>query len=133
MNCALLDTDACIEVIRGNPSPVEVVPEFTLVISTISQFEILSDLKGRKGTKVEKRAKAFLNAAEIRPFDQVAASTAAEIRIQLEARGQSIGAYDLLLGGHAKALQLPIITGNEREFTLIPNLKVINWRTLPPL
>jgi tRNA(fMet)-specific endonuclease VapC len=128
MNCALLDTDACIEIIRGNPAPIDRLDNVTFVISTISKYEILAGLKGRKGTKLEKRAKAFLAATEIRGFDDLAAENAATIRIQLETKGQRIGAYDILLAGHAKALNLPIVSGNEREFKRVNGLKVINWR-----
>ena len=128
MNCALLDTDACIEIIRGNSAPIAQLPDYTFVISTISQFEIFSGLKGRKGTKIDKRAHAFLDAIEIRNFDESAATATAKLQIHLEANGVPIGSYDCLLAGHAKALNMPIVTGNEREFKRIPSLKVIGWR-----
>lgn len=37
------------------------------------------------------------------------------------------GRFDRLLAGHALSLGLAIITGNERDFADIPNLKVENW------
>jgi len=131
VNYALLDTDACIEVIRGNPAPVQFDPDYAFVVSSITRFEILSGLKGRRGTKIENRAKSFLEVADIRPFGDPAANAAANARIQLEAAGQPIGAYDLLLAGHALALKIPIITGNEREFQRVPDLNRLNWRETP--
>lgn len=124
---AILDTDACIEIIRGNPAPIESLPDFTFVISSVTQFEILSGLKGRKGSKIEKRAKAFLKNVEIKDFNSTAASKAADFRIQLETKGTPIGSYDLLIAGHAAALSLPIVTGNEKEFRRIPELKVFGF------
>ena len=129
MKRALLDTDACIEVIRGNPAPVLSVPDCTFMISSITGFEILSGLKGRKGTKVEKRATAFLETADIRPFDNPAAARAAKIRIELESKGEPIGAYDVLLAGHAMALGLPLMTGNDREFGRVRGLTLLRWRS----
>ena len=128
MRCALLDTDACIEIIRGNPLPVSSFPDFTFLVSTISQFEILSGLKGLKNTKAEQRATSFLSLAEIRLFDEEAARAAARIRIHLEAKGKPIGAYDLLIAGHAQSLKFPLITGNHKEFQRIPKLSLLNWR-----
>ena len=129
MQAALLDTDACIEIIRGNPAPVQFTPDTVFVVSIISQFEILSGLKGQKGTKVEVRAKTFLKTADIRPFDDSAADAGAKIRIQLESAGHPIGSYDLLLAGHALALNIPIVTGTQNEFQRVPGLKIINWRS----
>lgn len=128
MKNALLDTDACIEVIRGNPTPLDSFLNFTFIVSVITRFEILSGLKGRKGTKVEKRAISFLQAANIHPFDDIAADAAAKIRIDLETKGQPIGAYDLLLAGHATSLNIPIITGNQKEFKRVLGLEILSYR-----
>lgn len=126
----LLDTDACIEIIRGNPAPLGVYPEPTVyILSSISRFEILSGLRNQKSSKREKRARAFLDAVETCAFDGVAAEEAALVRIYLETKGLSIGAYDLMLAGHALALGVPLLTGNVREFERVPRLKVLSWRT----
>lgn len=125
---ALLDTDACIELIRGNPQPLDAFPEEIGVISTITRFEILSGLRQNRSRKVEMRARAFLEAADQRAFEEKAAERAALIRIHLEKRGWVIGAYDLLLAGHALAMDLPMISGNQREFARVPGLQVLNWR-----
>lgn len=124
----LLDTDACIEIIRGNPEPLDKFPGAITVISTVSRFEILSGLRGVGSRKREKRARAFLEVAETIPFDEAAADEAASARIYLEKKGTPIGAYDLLLAGHALALGYPILTGNEKEFARVPRLKLLAWR-----
>lgn len=127
MNSFLLDTDACIEIIRGNPAPLDAWPDASFVISTVTQFEILSGLRGRANTKREKRARAFLEVADLREFDQPAAEAAAKVRIFLENKGQRIGAYDLMLAGHALALKAPLLTGNKKEFNRVPELTVRSW------
>jgi tRNA(fMet)-specific endonuclease VapC len=41
--------------------------------------------------------------------------------------GQPIGANDLLIIAHALALDFTVVTGNEREFLRIEDLRVENW------
>ena len=41
--------------------------------------------------------------------------------------GQPIGAIDLLIAAHALALDLTVVTDNEREFLRIDDLRVENW------
>ena len=49
------------------------------------------------------------------------------IRAALETKGRIIGANDLWIAAHARALDLTLITNNEREFTRVTGLKVQNW------
>lgn len=123
----LLDTDACIEIIRGNPAPLERFPEAIFWVSWISGFEILSGLRGRRGTKAEKRAKAFLAEANMIGFEAEAAHCAADVRIILEESGKRIGSYDTLLAGHALAHNIPLLTRNGAEFERVPRLQVLSW------
>lgn len=128
MKSLLLDTDACIEIIRGNPDPIDQHPDAVIAISTVSRFEILSGLRRSRGGKREKRAWAFLNAVETLVFDDASADRSAAVRIFLENQGTPIGAYDLLLAGHALALGVPLLTGNLSEFGRVPDLEMATWR-----
>ena len=38
-----------------------------------------------------------------------------------------IGANDMLIAAHAKALDLIIVTNNTREFNRVEGLKIENW------
>lgn len=53
--------------------------------------------------------------------------TYAKVRAALEALGASIGANDLFIAAHALALNMILVTDNEREFRRVPGLKVENW------
>lgn len=123
----LMDTDACIEVIRGNPMPLAAYPKATFVVSWISGFEVLSGLRGQRGAKSEVRARAFLDASQMLAFDSASAAEAANVRISLEQVGRPMGAYDTLLAGHALALGLPILTRNTAEFGRVAGLRVLTW------
>ena len=38
-----------------------------------------------------------------------------------------IGANDLLIAAHARAVGATLVTNNEAEFRRVPDLKVVNW------
>jgi tRNA(fMet)-specific endonuclease VapC len=45
----------------------------------------------------------------------------------LERKGTPIGAYDMLIAAHARALDAVCVTDNIAEFKRVPALKVENW------
>lgn len=60
------------------------------------------------------------------------AREAASIRAHLETlrpNAQPIGAHDVLLAGHARALGAVMVTHNAREFSRVPSLVVEDWQT----
>lgn len=66
-------------------------------------------------------------AFEIVPFDAADARAAGAIRRDLEAGGQPIGPYDLLIAGQARARDLVLVTANTREFERVDGLKLEDW------
>ena len=70
---------------------------------------------------------AFLSEIQVMPFDADAAREYGDIRAALEKRGAVIGGNDMLIAAHAKALNLTLITNNQREFARIEGLKLENW------
>ncbi len=48
-------------------------------------------------------------------------------RTFLESQGTPIGGNDLWIAAHALALELPLVTNNVREFSLVPGLQIENW------
>lgn len=69
----------------------------------------------------------FLARIAVVPFDAAAAREYGEIRADLTKRGCLIGANDLLIAAHARALGLTLITNDTREFDRVEGLKVENW------
>jgi tRNA(fMet)-specific endonuclease VapC len=49
------------------------------------------------------------------------------IRQELESRGASIGAMDLLIAAHALALGATLISNNHVHFSRVPSLMLGNW------
>lgn len=69
----------------------------------------------------------FLTHIPILPFDSRASAEYGRIRYELSRTGNIIGANDLLIAAHAKALDLTLVTNNEREFSRVDGLRLENW------
>lgn len=61
------------------------------------------------------------------PFDGEAALESARIRIDLEARGMTIGPMDLLIAGTALSRGAILVTNNTKEFSRIKGLRLADW------
>ncbi len=69
----------------------------------------------------------FVARLEVLAFPAKAASHYGEMRAELERRGRPIGPHDLLIGAHARAEGLVVVTNNRREFRRLPGIRVENW------
>lgn len=63
-------------------------------------------------------------------LDEGAALHYAAIRADLRRRGAMIGANDLFIAAHARALGVTLVTNNVAEFQRVKGLKLENW-TVP--
>ena len=81
----------------------------------------------RGSVVLTQRVEDLLGAIEVMPFDGDADRQYAEIRATLERAGQTIGANDLLIAAHARALGTTLVTANISEFSRVRELKVENW------
>ncbi len=69
----------------------------------------------------------MLGALTIRPLESDVERVYASIRGALEKKGTPIGAHDMLIAAHARALDAACVTDNVSEFKRVPALKVENW------
>ena len=127
----LLDTDICVYVI--NERPKRVLDRFLkseageMAISSVTVGELAYGVAKSGSQRNRDALDAFVLPLEIVSFDYAAALAYGEIRSALESKGKLIGPLDMLIAGHAKALQLTLITNNTREFKRVPGLLVENW------
>ncbi|MGA2619782.1 MAG: PIN domain-containing protein [Thermoguttaceae bacterium] len=49
------------------------------------------------------------------------------LRHEWEAKGQTIGAMDMLIAAHALALNAALVTNNDAYFSRVAGLRVVNW------
>ncbi|WP_410493953.1 PIN domain-containing protein [Endozoicomonas sp. 8E] len=69
----------------------------------------------------------LLSVIPILDFNGDAAEHSSQIRHFLKSTGQLIGSYDNMLAGHARSMQLTMITNNTKEFCRVPGLEVEDW------
>lgn len=127
----LLDTNLCIRVIRDRPAGLR--PRFNaeasgLCISDVVLYELLYGAeKSAKPAESRQTVERFAARLSVLPYDSNAAAHTADIRASLERRGLPIGAYDLMIAGHARSQGLVVVTGNLREFDRVEGLRSENW------
>ena len=132
----LLDTDISSYVMkRRDPVLTARVRGFArgeLKVSTVTVFELeYGARRSPRHASLMRVIEAFLRNVEVLSFDRDAARKAGEIRAELAAAGGMIGAYDLLIAGHARALDATLITNNVGEFSRVRGLSVENWASEP--
>jgi tRNA(fMet)-specific endonuclease VapC len=127
----MLDTNICIRVLRDRPAGLRQrfnLEADTLCISTIVLTELLVGAeKSARPAENRREIERFTGRLGVLSFDDAAAAHAAEIRAQLERRGQGIGGHDTLIAGHARSRGLIIVTGNLREFSRVEGLRTEDW------
>ncbi|MDQ2840676.1 MAG: type II toxin-antitoxin system VapC family toxin [Acidobacteriota bacterium] len=136
----LLDTNTCIEIIRGSNAAVlhffrqAIGSRDKLVLSSVVEFELVYGVTNSDRSRRDENF-ARLNIFLSYPFERLPFSTedgvkAAEIRAYLKRLGTPIGAYDLLIAGQAVANGFAVVTDNVKEFSRVANLKWLNWNTI---
>ena len=127
----MLDTNICIYVIKNRP--VALRERFdqlaeALCISVITLAELLYGVeKSARRTPNLQAVEQFTARLEVVPFSPRAAAHFGQIRAELAKLGTLCGAYDMLIGAHARSEGLMLVTNNVREFQRIPGLRIDNW------
>lgn len=127
----MLDTNLCIRVLRDRPTGLRRrfnAESEGLCISAVVLTELLHGAaKSARPTENRRAVEDFAARLEVLPFEGAAADHAADIRAVLERKGEVIGAYDLLIAGHARSRGLTVITGNLKEFERVEGLRCEDW------
>ncbi|HEX3802462.1 MAG TPA: PIN domain-containing protein [Solirubrobacteraceae bacterium] len=126
----LIDTGLLVDLERGvtNPDVESAIGDEDRAISVITVSELLHGVHRVSGAQRTRRS-AFVEhlLAGIRAIEitEQIARVHAEIWAQLAARGELIGAHDLWIAATALAHGMGLATGNTREFTRVPGLRLI--------
>jgi tRNA(fMet)-specific endonuclease VapC len=128
----MLDTDTCIAIIKGKPTSVLRKLRGKSVgqvgISSITLGELaFGAAKSSRREEADAALSEFLLALEIASFDSDAATSYGQLRASLEKRGTPIGPLDTLIGAHAVALDVILVTHNTREFSRIDSVRLDDW------
>ena len=97
----------------------------TIVFYELEYGTLRSKFPSRRRRELEEGLKHIRHV----PFDSDAAVAAANIRIELEKQGSTIGPLDILIAGTAISHGAALVTNNTSEFTRVPGLRVVNWKS----
>ena len=131
----LLDTNACIALIKGTAPPIRmrfekaVAANNKVLVSAVVAFELWYGVgKSARGGSNAQMVETFMSGpVSLLPFDFEDAKVAGRVRASLEAVGKPIGAYDVLIAGQALRHQLTLVTANVREFSRVKGLEWEDW------
>ena len=126
----LLDTNACIALLNGtSPTLAKRVRRHAPAEIGLPAPVAYELYYGAYKSNRTKQNVGLLDQMEFElvPFDGGDARVAGEIRAGLEALGQPIGPYDLLIAGQACSRRLVLVTANMREFERVEDLRCEDW------
>ncbi len=127
----LLDTSVLSHLIRQPQGRVAEriaeVGEANVLTSVVVACELRYGAAKRGSRRLSKQVEAVLAALVIRPLESDVERVYASIRVALERKGTPIGAHDMLIAAHARALGAVCVTDNVAEFRRVPALKIENW------
>jgi tRNA(fMet)-specific endonuclease VapC len=128
----MLDTDISSYIMKRSHDAVlkklRKVPVEDVCISVITKAELMYGVEVSPRKHQDQAAlEAYLRHVDVLDYPDEAALHYAQIRASLKISGNMIGANDLLIAAHARALGLTLVTNNTREFGRIPQLKIENW------
>ena len=131
----LLDTNACIALINGQPEPVRrrfirvSAAGDVIATSSVVLFELWYGIAKSQRPKMNaERVATFLSGPlDILDFTAEDAEHSGRVRAALEGLGKPIGAYDVLIAGQALRLKATLVTANSSEFGRVRGLRIQDW------
>ena len=130
----MLDTDSCIFLMRGGfkklEARVQSVPLQQQVMSAVTFAELNYGVQASSTAK-RKQNQTTLDSLVLHlavlDWPQDAAKHYAVIRADLKKRGAQLGAADLMIAAHARAIDAIVVTNNVKDFGRVKGLKIENW------
>ena len=127
----LLDTNILSDLIRHPQGVIAVriaeVGEKSIATSIIVAGELRFGAARRGSERLTTQLELVLRLLPVLPLGDDADIHYGRLRANLEARGQPIGANDMLIAAHALSLEATLVTDNVREFERVDGLAIENW------
>lgn len=127
----MLDTDTCIYVMKRLPPGLSerfntLAGELCMSCMTLAELHFGAEKSARRVDNL-RELENFAARMEVLPFTTAAAAHYGQLRAHVERAGTPVGSFDLLIGAHARAEGLIVVTNNVREFARLPGIQVETW------
>jgi tRNA(fMet)-specific endonuclease VapC len=126
----MLDTNICIYLMKNQPE--QVARRFAecylgdVVISAVTFAELEFGVEVSSDPERERRnLDALIEDIPVVPFDQLAARAYGSVRVV--SRDRKRDQLDKMIAAHAIALNVILVTNNQKDFTIYPTLRTENW------
>jgi tRNA(fMet)-specific endonuclease VapC len=126
----LLDTDTCVEILRGNASVLEHRSKVhdVVVTSWVTAAELYyGAAKSRQPSHNQAVVTRFLATLDILGLDSASAQLFGENKAALEGGGRRLADADLMIAAVAQSRGAVLVTGNRRHYARISGLAIENW------
>ena len=126
----VLDTDTCIELLRGNRRVIEkrAADGDEVVTTWINAAELhYGAAKSRDPQANRALVDEFLDSLAILGLDQLGARVFGEAKATIERTGVRLPDADLLIGSIALSHGATVVSGNQAHLGRIPGLAVQDW------
>ncbi len=126
----LLDTDVCIEILRGNHSVIErrLATSDDVATTWITACELAyGAAKSARPKENQKLADGLLATVAVHGLDRIASGHFGALKARLERSGRMLADADLLIAAIALAQQAVLVTGNRGHYARIPGLRIEDW------
>lgn len=130
MNGYLLDTDTCVEILRGNAAVIRrrrgVMQEVVTTEITASEL-YFGAAKSRDPERNKRLVDDFLKTLRVMPIGQNGARFFGVLKARLQADGMGIPDADLWIASVSRALRVVVVTGNTRHLARVPGVVTVDW------
>lgn len=126
----LLDTDVCIEILRGNSQVIDRRRQTVDQVATapMTACELYYGAAKSDAPQSNRRVvDEFLATLDVLEMDRVATRRFGDIKATLEDRGQGLADADLLIASVALANGAIVVTGNRSHYDRIPGIEIEDW------
>ena len=130
----ILDTNVCIDVLRGRKKVVDRLAACRpkdCFISVVTEFELFQGAdRAPAEQREDERAKVarFVAALQILSFDSASARLAAGINAGLLNQGTPVSITDAFIAATGLRHQWTVVTNNTKDFRRIDGLTLEDWR-----
>ena len=127
----LLDTDILIYALKGEPTVLDNFKKYAAepkAVSVVTYGELVFGAQASQ--KVTENLAKVYRLKEIFPLIEMTAGIMdifGALKAELRRNGTPVDDFDLLIGATALTTGYCVVTNNERHYSKIPGLEVVNW------
>lgn len=126
----ILDTDVCVEILRGNRNLIRRREETADTIRTTWITAAELHYGAARSSAVEENrllVVRFLTTLDVVQLDPPSVEIFGRLKATLEGEGRRLADFDLLIAATALSRAAVLVTGNRRHYERIPGLEIEDW------